>query len=100
MILVNFQIHYHKTTDSIYRKCNDTKEVFRSRNQKKDRQHDGQKKTKRTNNKDQKEKELSTKHYIEKLNIEQHESNSNRFSGKISSSCSTSGICRFTAKRQ
>jgi hypothetical protein len=39
MILVNFQIHYHKTKDSIYRKCNDTKEVFRSRNPKKDRQH-------------------------------------------------------------
>ena len=32
--------------------------------------------------KTKKEKELSTKHYIEKLNIEQHESNSNRFSGK------------------
>ena len=60
MILVNFQIYYHKTTDSIYRKCNDTNEVFRSRNPKKDRQYNGQKRTKRTNNKDKREKELST----------------------------------------
>ena len=68
----------------------DTKGVIRIRNSK-DMQHNGQKK------KDKRTKKRSTKHYIENYRSSKTNPTKNRgFSGRVTSSCSTSGTHRVT----